>query len=155
MGSLGLGPSSILRGAALLLGIALLLAFGAAPAAAQDKPRPGGKLVFVVPVNAPCNSIVEPDMDLHWFLTTSPVNFSRHKDTVMDDLYTRQSRAQDPEERRRLLRTFEKRLYDEEVHFIHTFQWQRIVPHLAKVRGWTITPSHYLNQQLDTVWLSE
>jgi peptide/nickel transport system substrate-binding protein len=29
------------------------------------------------------------------------------------------------------------------------------VPHSAKVRGWTITPSHYLNQQLDTVWLAE
>jgi peptide/nickel transport system substrate-binding protein len=110
---------------------------------------------FEVSTNAPCNSIVEPDMDLHWFLSTSPVNFSKHKDTVMDDLYTRQSRAQDPEERRRLLRQFEKRLYDEEVHYIHTFQWQRIVPHLAKVRGWTITPSHYINQQLDTVWLSE
>jgi peptide/nickel transport system substrate-binding protein len=105
--------------------------------------------------NAPCNSIVEPDMDLHWFLTTSPVNFSRHKDTVIDDLYAKQSRATDPEERRRLLRAFEKRLYDEEVHFIHTLVWNRIVPHLSKVRGWTITPSHFLNQQLDTVWLSE
>ena len=37
----------------------------------------------------------------------------------MDDLYTRQSRTTDPEERRKLLRAFEKRLYDEEVHFIH------------------------------------
>ena len=110
---------------------------------------------YEVSTNAPCNSIVEPDMDLHWFLTTSPVNFSKHKDTVMDDLYTRQSRAQDPEERKKLLRAFEKRLYDEEVHYIHTFQWQRIVPHLSKVRGWTITPSHYINQQLDTVWLAE
>jgi peptide/nickel transport system substrate-binding protein len=110
---------------------------------------------FEVSTNAPCNSIVEPDMDLHWYLTTSPVNFSKHKDTVMDDLYTRQSRAIDPEERRKLLRAFEKRLYDEEVHFIHTFQWHRIVPHSARVKGWTITPSHYLNQQLDTVWLSE
>jgi peptide/nickel transport system substrate-binding protein len=110
---------------------------------------------FEVSTNAPCNSIVEPDMDLHWYLTTSPVNFSKHKDTVMDDLYTRQSRAIDPEERRKLLRAFEKRLYDEEVHYIHTFQWHRIVPHSARVRGWTITPSHYLNQQLDTVWLSE
>jgi hypothetical protein len=36
-----------------------------------------------------------------------------------------------------------------------TFQWNRIVPHLSKVHGWTITPSHYLNNQLDTVWLSE
>src|SRR4029450_3690535 len=94
-------------------------------------------------------------MDLHWFLTTSPVNFSKHKDTVMDDLYTRQSRAQDPEERKKLLGAFEKRLYDGEGHYIHTFQCQRIVPHLSKVRGWTITPSHYINQQLDTVWLAE
>jgi hypothetical protein len=41
------------------------------------------------------------------------------------------------------------------VHFIHTFHWNRIVPHLSKVRGWTIMPSHFLNQMLDTVWLSE
>jgi len=60
-----------------------------------------------------------------------------------------------PGERRKYLRAFEKRLYDEEVHYIMTFQWHRIIPHLAKVRGWTITPSHYLNNQLDTVWLSE
>ena len=110
---------------------------------------------FEVSTNAPCGSIVEPDMDLHWFLTTSSVNFSKHKDTVMDELYQKQSRTTDPEERRRLLRAFEKRLYDEEVHYIMTFQWHRIVPHLAKVRGWTLMPSHFLNQQLDTVWLSE
>ena len=74
---------------------------------------------------------------------------------MLDELYQRQSRATDPEERKKDLRAFEKRLYDEEVHFIHALQWNRIVPHLAKVRGWTITPSHYLNNQLDTVWLSE
>ena len=110
---------------------------------------------FEVSTNAPCNSIVEPDMDLHWFLTTSPVNFSRHKDTVMENLYVKQSHAVDPEERRKYLRAFEMRLYDEGVHYIMTFRWHRIVPHLAKVRGWTITPSHYLNNQLDTVWLAE
>ena len=110
---------------------------------------------FEVSTNAPCNSIVEPDMDLHWFLTTSPVNFSKHKDKVMDELYEKQSRTSDPEERRKILRAFERRLYDEEVHYIMTFQWNRIVPHLAKVRGWTIMPSHFLNQQLDTVWLAE
>ena len=108
-----------------------------------------------VPTNAPCNAIPEPDLDLHWFLANSPANYSRHKDTVMDELYTKQSRTTDPEERRKLLRHFEKRLYDEEVHFIHTFAWHRIIPHLAKVRGWTITPSHFLNQQLDVVWLAE
>src|SRR5947207_14378389 len=78
---------------------------------------------FEVSTNAPCNTIVEPDLDLHWFLTTSPVNFSKHKDTVMDGLYQRQSRSTDPDERKKVLRAFEKRLYDEEVHYIMTFQW--------------------------------
>ena len=44
---------------------------------------------------------------------------------------------------------------DEEAHYIYTFQWHRIVVHSARVRGWTITPSHFLNNQLDTVWLAE
>jgi hypothetical protein len=29
------------------------------------------------------------------------------------------------------------------------------VVHSAKLKGWTITPSHFLNQQLDGVWLAE
>jgi peptide/nickel transport system substrate-binding protein len=53
------------------------------------------------------------------------------------------------------VREFERRLVDDEAHYFFTLQWHRIVPHNAKMRGWTITPSHYLNQQLDTVWLAE
>jgi hypothetical protein len=49
----------------------------------------------------------------------------------------------------------EKRLLDEEVHYIDTLQQHRIIPHSSTVRGWTITPAHFLNQQLDTVWLAE
>jgi len=79
----------------------------------------------------------------------------RYTDRVLDELYQRQSRATDREERRRHIREFEKRLLDEEVRYIFTFQWHRIVPHNARVRGWTITPSHFLNNQLDTVWLAE
>jgi ABC-type transport system substrate-binding protein len=79
----------------------------------------------------------------------------RYKDPVLDDLYVKQARAVHPEERKRHLRAFEKRLLDEEVHCLYTLQWRRIVPHSAKVRGWTITPAHFLNQQLDAVWLAE
>jgi peptide/nickel transport system substrate-binding protein len=74
---------------------------------------------------------------------------------VLDDLYVKQSQAVDPEERKRALRAFEKRLLDEEVHYFSTLQWHRIIPHNARVKGWTITPAHFLNDQLDTVWLSE
>ena len=68
-------------------------------------------------------------------------------DRTLDDLYQKESRAADREERRRLL--------DEEAHYIYTLQWHRIFVHSARVRGWTITPSHFLSNQLDTVWLAE
>src|SRR3989454_690777 len=84
----------------------------------------------------------------------SPANYSRYVDPVLDELYEKQSRAIDAEERKRFIREFERRLLDEEVHYIYTLQWHRITPPLAKGGGWTITPSHYLNQQLDAVWLA-
>jgi peptide/nickel transport system substrate-binding protein len=104
-----------------------------------------------------CGYIVEPDLDMYKFLSfdRNPANYGRYTDRVLDDLYDKQSRATDVEERKRLIRAFEKRLLDEEAHYLMTLQWHRIIPHSAKVKGWTVTPSHYLNNTLDTVWLSE
>ena len=112
---------------------------------------------FDVAADFHCSYIVEPDLSLFKFQSTdvSHVNYSRYTDRMLDELYQRQSRATDREERRRAIREFEKRLLDDEVRYIYTFQWHRIVPHSARVRGWTITPSHFLNNQLDTVWLAE
>ncbi|HEU4368396.1 MAG TPA: ABC transporter substrate-binding protein [Methylomirabilota bacterium] len=110
---------------------------------------------FETAMDFQCGFIVEPDLDLGRFLSNSDANYGRHKDTVIDDLYVRQARATDPEERKKLLRQLEKRLLDDEVHVMYTLQWHRIIPHSSKVKGWTITPSHYLNNQLDTVWLAE
>ncbi len=110
---------------------------------------------FEVAMDFQCGFIVEPDLDLARFVSTSDANYGRHKDTVIDDLYQQQARATDPEERKKLVRQFEKRMLDEEVHVLYTLQWHRIIPHNARVRGWTVTPSHYLNNQLDTVWLAE
>ena len=110
---------------------------------------------FEVAMDFQCGFIVEPDLDLPRFISTSDANYGRHKDTAIDDMYIRQARTTDIEERKKILRQFEKRLLDDEAHVIYTLQWHRIIPHLAKVKGWTITPSHYLNNQLDTVWLSE
>ena len=112
---------------------------------------------FEVAADFHCSYIVEPDLALFKFqsLDRSPVNYSRYTDRALDELYEKQSRATDREERRKLIREFEKRLLDEEAHYIYTLQWHRIVPHNARVRGWTITPSHFLNNQLDTVWLGD
>jgi peptide/nickel transport system substrate-binding protein len=110
---------------------------------------------FEVAMDFQCGFIVEPDLDLPRFISTSDANYGKHKDTVIDDLMHQQGRAIDPEQRKKILRQFEKRLLDDEAHVIYTLQWHRIIPHLAKVKNWTITPSHYLNNQLDAVWLSE
>jgi peptide/nickel transport system substrate-binding protein len=116
--------------------------------------RPGN---FDVAADFQCGYTVEPDLDLYKFTSKdkNPANYSRYIDHVLDELYEKQGRATDVEERKRLIRDFEKRLLDEEVHYLYTLQWHRIIPHSAKVKGWTITPSHYLNQQLDTVWLTQ
>jgi peptide/nickel transport system substrate-binding protein len=110
---------------------------------------------FEVAMDFACGFIVEPDLDLYRFVSTSDANYGKHKDTVIDDLFVRQARATDVEERKKVLRQLEKRLVDEEAHIMYTLQWNRIIPHSSKVKGWTVTPSHYLNNQLDTVWLSE
>jgi peptide/nickel transport system substrate-binding protein len=111
---------------------------------------------FELSTDFQCGYVVDPDLDLYKFQSRgrSDANYGRYADPVLDDLYVRQSRAVDPEQRRRYIRAFEKRLLDEEAHYIYTLQWHRIVPHSSRVRGWTITPSHYLNSQLDTVWLA-
>jgi peptide/nickel transport system substrate-binding protein len=112
---------------------------------------------FEASVDFQCGYVVDPDLDLYKFQsrTRSDANYGRYVDPVLDDLYVLQSRTVDPEQRRRYIRAFERRLLDQEAHYIYTLQWHRIVPHSARVRGWTITPSHYLNNQLDTVWLAE
>ena len=112
---------------------------------------------FELSTDFQCGYVVDPDLDLYKFqsLTRSHANYGRYTDPVLDDLYIRQSRTVDPEQRRRHIRAFEKRLLADEAHYIYTLQWYRIVPHSSRVRGWTITPSHYLNNQLDTVWLAD
>jgi len=112
---------------------------------------------YQVGIDFQCGYIVEPDLDLYKFQSKgiSQANYGRYTDKALDEIYEKQSRATNTEERKKHIREFEKRLLDEEAHYLATLQWHRIIPHNSKVRGWTITPSHYLNQQLDTVWLAE
>ena len=112
---------------------------------------------FEAAMDFQCGYIVEPDLDMYKFTSTSrnPANYGRYSDPVLDKLYDQQSRTTNVEARKKIVREFEKRVLDEEAHYLMTLQWHRIIPHSAKMHGWTVTPSHYLNNTLDTVWLSE
>jgi peptide/nickel transport system substrate-binding protein len=124
------------------------------PAAYYGVIRKGDAQVFM---DFQCGYIVEPDLDMYKFLSVdrNPANYGRYTNRKLDDLYDRQSRATSVEERKKLIREFEKLLLEEEAHYIMTLQWHRIIPHSSKVKGWTVTPSHYLNNTLDTVWLDQ
>ena len=65
-------------------------------------------------------------------MDVSPINYSRYVDRTFDELYQKQGRAADREERRGYIREFERRLLDEEAHYIYTLQWHRIVVHSAR-----------------------
>ena len=53
----------------------------------------------------------------------------------------------------KLMRQMEKLALDENVNSFITLWWYRIIPHRSYVKGWKISPSHYLNQDLSGVWI--
>jgi peptide/nickel transport system substrate-binding protein len=61
----------------------------------------------------------------------------------------------DPAKQRALMREFEKLVLDTEAHEMVMTYWHRIVPLRSYVKGWKISPSHFLNQDLANVWLDK
>ncbi len=111
---------------------------------------------YDVAIDFAADFLDEPDVQLFKFVsaTNNPVNYGRFNDKTLDDLYDRQSRTTDVQQRTSLIRQFEKRLLDEQAYQFHVLWWQRIIPHSTRVRGWKITPNHYVNQDLRDVWLA-
>ena len=54
-----------------------------------------------------------------------------------------------------LMRQFEKYVMDDQAHELMTLWWYRIVPYPSYVKGWNISPSHFLGNNLATVWLDK
>ena len=59
----------------------------------------------------------------------------------------------DPVKQRWLMRKYETYVLDTQAHTIMMPWWERIVPMRSYVKGWKISPSHYINQDLGTIWL--
>jgi peptide/nickel transport system substrate-binding protein len=53
------------------------------------------------------------------------------------------------------MRQFETRVLSDQVHSIYLLWWRRVVPYRSYVKGWKIGPSHYVNQDLGTIWLDK
>jgi len=98
----------------------------------------------------------EPNLQLLKYLSParSSLNYSGFGDPKVDELYDAQSGEFDPKKRAAILRKIEKQVFDD-AYIIPTIWWQRAIVMDKKVKGWKITPSHYLNQDLTNVWLDQ
>jgi peptide/nickel transport system substrate-binding protein len=102
-----------------------------------------------------CQAVVNPIADITKFLGSAGNNYGDFEDQALEDIYSKIARAGSVDEQRSLIREFEKHALDEMAHEIVTLWWYRITIHRNYFKGWQISPSHYLNQQLDNVWLDK
>ena len=111
---------------------------------------------YDIAIGANCQTVVNPTLDVSTFLSgdRSPSNYGHYTDRVLDDLYDRQLREPDQAKQKDLLTQYQQRLTDQG-RVIFTMWWHRIIPHNRRVKGWNITPSHYMNQDLTEVWLDQ
>jgi peptide/nickel transport system substrate-binding protein len=109
---------------------------------------------FELIVSATVEYIDDPDVFLRRYTTRDPSNIGRYSDPLLDDLFSRQLRAPDTAERRKLLVALQARVLDQ-AYYMPGLWWTRNVVHWAKVKNYVAPPSHYTNQKLQDVWLSE
>ncbi len=112
---------------------------------------------FDVALEGNCQNVVNPLADVGKYLpqSVSTSNYGYFDDPKEAQLYDRLLRETDKPKQRALLREFEKHVLDDQVHAVYLLWWYRQVPHRSYVKGWKISPSHYLNQDLGTVWLDK
>jgi peptide/nickel transport system substrate-binding protein len=110
---------------------------------------------FDVVLQANCRGVPNPVLDVQPYLpsTVFTANYGQFEDKDEVALYEKLLRETDPVRQRTLMREFEKYAVDTEAHEIWISWWYRAVPYRSYVKGWKISPSHFINQDLATVWL--
>jgi peptide/nickel transport system substrate-binding protein len=112
---------------------------------------------FDVTLEANCQSVVNPPLDVGKYLphTVFTENYGNYEDDHEIALYNTMLHEADPAKQRVAMREFEKWVIDTQAHELPLTFWYRIVPYRAYVKGFKISPSHFLNQDLATIWLDK
>jgi len=110
---------------------------------------------FDVSIDFNCQSVINPIADITKFLGSAGNNYGQYEDQELEDIYNKILRSGSEAEQRTLIRQYEKRALSDQAHLAITLWWYKINPHRSYVKGWSIAPSHYLNQSLDNVWLDK
>jgi peptide/nickel transport system substrate-binding protein len=111
---------------------------------------------FTVALEANCQNVVNPIADVGRWLPheVQRENYGYFADPPMVDIYNKMLKETDAAKARVLMRQFETRI-NQEAHQLMVTYWYRIIPMRSYVKGWKISPSHYLNQDLANIWLDK
>ena len=120
--------------------------------AAQQRDKP----TYDAALDFNCDFMDEPNLQLQKYLShdRSTINYAQQTDRTLDALYDKQSGELDRNKRFGILREFEKRAL-EQAYTISMIWWHRIIVSHRQMKGWHITPSHYVGQDLADVWLDQ
>ena len=110
---------------------------------------------FDVVLAGNCQDVVNPLIDVQRYLPNYAANYGQFDDQQELSLYDKMLHETDATKQRSLMRDFEKYVLDNQAHEIFLLWWYRTVPYRSYVKGWKISPSHYLNQDLATIWLGK
>jgi peptide/nickel transport system substrate-binding protein len=98
----------------------------------------------------------DPTAQLYYFIAhkSSTMSYARHEDTKLDELFEKQNRTLDVAERKRLVQEADRYLLTQ-AYSVPILWWNRIIVHHKKIKGWTMSPSHFQGTNLVDVWLDE
>ncbi|MGZ5174192.1 MAG: hypothetical protein ACXWIS_08225, partial [Burkholderiales bacterium] len=120
--------------------------------AAQQKDNP----TFDAALDFNCDYMDEPNLQLIKYLSParSSLNYTGFSDAKVDEMYDQQSAEFDAKKRAEIVREIERQVLND-AYTVPTIWWHRTIVTDRRLKGWKITPSHYLNQDLSTVWLDQ
>jgi peptide/nickel transport system substrate-binding protein len=109
--------------------------------------------IAVWPLTEPAD---DPTAQLYGFITNkaSTLSYSRHTDVKLDELFEKQMRTLDPAERKRLVHEADRYALTQ-AYSVPILWWNRIIVHHKKIKGWTMSPSHFQGTNLVNVWIDE
>ncbi len=112
---------------------------------------------FTVSLQANCQNIVNPIADTGRYLPNElyPENFAYHDDPKQVEIYDKMLRETDFAKARVLMREYERQVLEVGAHQLPVTWWYRILPMRSYVKGWKISSSHFLNQDLANIWLDK
>jgi peptide/nickel transport system substrate-binding protein len=111
---------------------------------------------YTVLSGASCEATVDPVVDVYPYLPLSlyNANIGFYNDPQEAALYEKMLHDTSSEQERADVWQFVKWVMGTKVHVAYVLWWYRMVPERSYVHGWKISPSHYINQDLSTIWLA-